>query len=27
VFRGEKEPQAALDEAATVIDGLLAGKP
>lgn len=27
VFRGEKEPQAALDEAATVIDGLLAGTP
>jgi multiple sugar transport system substrate-binding protein len=27
VFRGEKEPQAALDEAATIIDGLLAGKP
>lgn len=27
VFRGEKEPQAALDEAAATIDGLLAGNP
>ncbi|HEX8597853.1 MAG TPA: extracellular solute-binding protein [Chloroflexia bacterium] len=27
VFRGEKEPQAALDEAATAIDALLAGTP
>lgn len=26
VMRGEKEPQAALDEAATAVDGLLAGK-
>jgi multiple sugar transport system substrate-binding protein len=26
VLRGEKEPQAALDEAAATVDGLLAGK-
>jgi ABC-type glycerol-3-phosphate transport system substrate-binding protein len=27
VFRGEKEPQAALDDAAKVVDALLAGTP